>query len=157
MGHRKNERALAAVIGCAVLIVMLGSATFAGDIGTDVEKILREIRQDQPVPAAPYLTKTAPMNAGCTYYRGSYQNIKIAVETHPNSQSVASILLEVPGPDRTKQLLPAVRNVLGPPRSSNPKRSEYGWEWPNYRTASLHYARGAKPGEGLTIVSIFYR
>ena len=81
------------------------------------------------------------------------QGIEISVETHPNSRRVASILLEIAGPDRTKLVFPAVKRTIGSPRSSNPKKSEYGWEWPNYRTASLHYAKGAKPGEGSTVVS----
>ena len=145
------------IIGLSFLITMLGTAALAGEIGADVEKILRDIRQDQPVPAVPYLTKAEPVNADCAYYRGNYQGIEVSVETHPNSQRVASILLQIPGPDRTKQVLPAVKRTIGPPYSSSPKRSEYGWEWPNYRTASLHYAKGVKPGEGSTVVSIFYR
>jgi hypothetical protein len=145
------------ILGLFFLIAMFGSAALAGEIGADVEKILRDIRQDQPVPAVAYLTKAEPVNVDCTYYRGNYRDIEISVETHPNSQRVASILLQIPGPDRTKELLPAVKRVIGPPRASNPKQSEYGWEWPKYRTASLHYVKGAKPGEGSTIVSIFYR
>ncbi len=145
------------ILGLSFLIAMLGTPALAGEIGADVEKILRDIRQDQPVPAVTYLTKTEPVNVNCTYYRGNYQGIKISVETHPNSQRVASVLLQIPGPDRTKQVFPAVKRAIGPPRSSNPKKSEYGWEWPNYRTASLHYAKGAGSGTGTTVVSLFYR
>ncbi len=142
---------------CALLIMIFSAAAFAGDVGGDVEKMLREIRQDKPVPSVPYLKKAEPMNAGCAYYRGSYHGIRVAVETHPNSNRIASILLKIPGPDRTRQILPAVTGVIGPPRSRNPKASEYGWEWPNYRTASVHYTKGTKSGQGYTIVSLFYR
>ncbi len=145
------------LFGLSILIIMTGTAALAGEIATDVEKLLRDIRQDQPVPAVPYLEKSEPMNVDCAFYRGSYEGIEISVETHPKSQRVASILLRAPGPDRTKQILPAVKRVIGPPRSSSPKRSEYGWEWPGYRAASLHYAKGVRAGEGFTIVSIFYR
>lgn len=156
MGNGINKTIFGA-LGCAVLIAMLGAASFAGDVAADVEQVLRTVRQDQAVPAVPYLKKAEPVNVDCAYYRGNYADMNIAVETHPNSQRVASILLEIPGPDLTRQVLPAVKRVLGPVRSSNPKRSEYGWEWSGYRTASLHYAKGAKPGQGRTIVSIFYR
>ena len=145
------------ILGSLISIIMFGTSALAGDIGTGVEKILGEIHQDQPVSSLPYLKKAEPMNIDCAYYRGNYQGILISVETHPNSQRVAAILLEIPGSDRTAQVLPAVKRVLGPPRSSDPGRSEYGWEWPHYRTASLHYARGSRPGEGLTVVSLFYR
>lgn len=145
------------ILGSLISIIMFSTSALAGDIGTDVEKILGEIRQDQPLPSLPYLKKAEPMNIDCVYYRGDYQGIRISVETHPNSQRVAAILLEIPGSDRTAQVLPAVKRVLGPPRSSDPGRSEYGWEWPRYRTASLHYAKGTRPGEGLTVISLFYR
>jgi hypothetical protein len=136
---------------------MLASAAVASDISADVEKILREIRQDQPVPALSYLKRAKSVNAGCAYYRGSYNGIEITVETHPDSDRAASILLQIPGADQTKQILPAVQRVIGPPRFSSPKESQYGWEWPKYRSASVHYARGGKSGEGITIVSLFYR
>lgn len=161
MGDRKKTLSygilIGLIFGLSFLIVIPGVGVLAGEIGADVEKILRDIRQDQAVPAVVYLKKAEPMNIDCTYYRGNYQGIEISVETHPNSQRVASILLQIPGPDRAKQIFPAVKRAIGPPRSSNLKRSEYGWEWPNYRTASLHYTKGVKPGEGSTVVSIFYR
>lgn len=160
MGNRVNkifQKTLFSLIVGWSFLAMFSAASMAGDVGADVEKLLREVRQDEPVPVLPYLNKEEPMNIDCAYYRGKYEGIEISVETHPKSQRVASILLQVPGPDRTKQILPAVKRVIGPPRSSNPKRSEYGWEWPSYRAASLHYAKGARPGEGFTVVSIFYR
>ena len=162
MGNRKktiifNGILFGFILGLSLLIAMPGTAALAGEIGADVEKILQDIRQDQPVPAVKYLKKAEPMNVDCTYYRGDYQGIEISVETHPNSQRVASILVQIPGPDRTKQVFAAVKRAIGPPRSSNPKRSEYGWEWPNYRTASLHYAKGAGSGTGATVISLFYR
>jgi len=136
---------------------MLASTAFASDIPSDVEKILREIRQDQPVPALSYLKPAKSVNVGCAYYRGSYNGVEITVETHPDSNRVASVLLQIPGADVTKQILPAVRRVIGPPRYSNPKESHYSWEWPKYRSASVHYVSGGKSGEGFTIVSLFYR
>ncbi|PKN84519.1 MAG: hypothetical protein CVU51_10385 [Deltaproteobacteria bacterium HGW-Deltaproteobacteria-1] len=137
--------------------IMLVSAAFASDIPADVDRILREIRQDQPVPALSYLKRAKSVNVDCTYYRGSYNGIEITVETHPDSNRVASVLLRIPGPDMTKNILPAVKRVIGPPRYSSPKESQYGWEWPKYRSASVHYAGGGKPGYGFTIVSLFYR
>ncbi len=161
MGNRRKKAAKNILFGCAfglsIMILMLGAGAAAGEVAADVEKILREVRQDQPVPAVPYLKKGEPMNVDCVYYQGKYAGIEISVETHPNSRRVASILLQVPGPDRTEELLPAVKRVIGSPRAGNPDKSEYGWEWPNYRTGSLHYAKGAGPGEGFTVVSLFYR
>jgi hypothetical protein len=140
-----------------IALIMLTAVSVAADIPADVEKILREIRQDQPLPTLDYLKQAKPINIDCAYYRGDYHGIGITVETHPNSQRVASVLLQLPGADRTGQILPAVRRVIGPPRYSRPKESRYGWEWPHYRTASVHYAKGIKPNEGLTIVSLFYQ
>jgi hypothetical protein len=145
------------LITLIIALAMMPVAGIATDISADVEKILREIRQDQPVPAVDYLQPAEPINADCASYRGSFRGIGITVETHPASDRVASLLLQVPGADRTRQIFPAVKRVIGPPRYASPKKSEYGWEWPNYRTASLHYVGGAKPGEGSTIVSLFYR
>ncbi len=140
-----------------IIMIMITTVAAAADVSTDVEKILREIRQDQPLPAIDYLQRTKSMNAGCAYYIGNYHGIDVRVETHPSSNRVASVLLQIPGGDRTRQILPAVRGVIGPPRYSKPKESYYFWEWPKYRTASLHYTRGVKPAEGLTIVSLFYQ
>lgn len=137
------------LITLIIALVMVPVAGIAADISADVEKILREVRQDQPVPAVDYLQPAEPVNAGCASYRGGFRGIGITVETHPANDRVASLLLQIPGTDRTRQIFPAVKRVIGPPR--------YGWEWPNYRSASLHYAKGAKPGEGSTIVSLFYR
>jgi len=145
---------------CVILIlilIMLAPVAAASDISADVEKILREIRQDQPVPVLGYLQQAKSINVGCAYYRGNYNGIEITVETHPNSHRVASVLLQIPGVDRTKQILPAVRRVIGPPRYSSPKESHYSWEWPKYRTASVHYANGSKSVDGFTIISLFYQ
>jgi len=136
---------------------MLVSDAAASDIPAAVEKMLLEIRQDQPVPPLPWLKRSKSVNANCAYYRGSHNGIGITVETHPDSNRVASILLQIPGGDRTKQILPAVQRVIGPPRYSSPNESQYGWEWPKYRSASVHYVSGGKSGEGITIVSLFYR
>lgn len=140
-----------------VALIILTTAAAAADTSADVEKILREIRQDQPVPALDYLQRAEPINVGCAYYHGNYRDIEINVEAHPNSRRAASVFLKISGKDRTQQILPAVRRVIGSPRYSSPKESHHGWEWPNYRTASVHYAKGVKPGEGFTIVSLFYR
>ncbi|PKN96248.1 MAG: hypothetical protein CVU43_21675 [Chloroflexi bacterium HGW-Chloroflexi-5] len=145
---------------CTILTavtIMLVSVAFASDIPADVERILREIRQDQPAPALSYLKSAKSVNHGCAYYRGTYNGIAITVETHPDSNRVASVLLKIPGADVTKNILPAVKRVIGPPRYSSPKESQYSWEWPKYRSASVHYVRGGKPGYGFTIVSLFYR
>jgi len=141
----------------AVILFMLPLAAIAADVSADVEKVLREIRQDKPVPSLDYLRRGEPINADCAYWRGAYRGIAITVETHPGSDRVASLLLEIPGADRTKEIFPAVRRVIGPQRYKKPKQSEYGWEWPDFRTASLHYVKGARPGEGTTVVSLFYR
>lgn len=140
-----------------IVLIILTTVAVAADIPVDVEKILQEIRQDQPVPTLDYLQQAKPINVDCAYYRGDYHGIAITVETHPKSHRVASVLLQITGADRTRQILPAVKRVIGPPRYSRPKESHYGWEWPNYRTASVHYAKGMKPGEGFTIVSLFYQ
>jgi hypothetical protein len=139
------------------MIIMLGYTAVASDIPADVEKILREIRQDQPVPALSYLKRAKSINQGCAYYRGNYNGIEITVETHLDSNRVSSVLLQISGEDRTKQVLPAVKRVIGSPRYSSPKESQYGWEWPKYRSASVHYVRGDKSGEGITVVSLFYQ
>ena len=105
MGNRRKKAAKNILFGCAfglsIMILMLGAGAAAGEVAADVEKILREVRQDQPVPA--------------------------------------------------------VKRVIGSPRAGNPDKSEYSWEWPDYRTGSLHYAKGTGPGEGFTVVSLFYR
>ncbi|TCT20153.1 hypothetical protein EDC35_10680 [Thiobaca trueperi] len=127
------------------------------DPAADVEQILRDIRQDEPVPQRDDLRRVASINADCAYFEGEYRGIRITVETHPNSSRVASLLLQIPGPDQTRQILPAVARVLGSPQASDPKHAVYGWEWAAYRTASLHYAPGADGQAGFTIVSLFYR
>ena len=145
---------------CIILVavtIMLAFAAVASDIPADVAKVLQEIRQDQPVPALSWLKRAKSINLGCAYYRGSYNGIEITVETHPDSNRVASVLLQIPGADVTKQILPGVQRVIGPPRYSSPKESQYGWEWPKYRSASVHYVRGDKSGEGITVVSPFYQ
>ncbi len=145
------------VMLAVVCIILATAASAAADMGADVEKVLREIRQDQPVPPLDYLARAQSINTGCTYYRGNYRGIDITVETHPNSDRAASILLQIPGGDRTGEILPSVKRVIGSPRYGKPKESRYGWQWSNYRSASVHYARGAKPGEGLTIISLYYQ
>lgn len=137
--------------------IMLVSVTVASDISADVEGILLEIRQDQPVPALSWLKRVKSINVGCAHYRGSHNGIEVTVETHPDSNRASSVLLQIPGVDRTKQVLPAVKRVIGPPRYSSPKESHYGWEWPKYRGASVHYIRGNKSGDGVTVVSLFYQ
>jgi hypothetical protein len=144
----------------AVLIaalMVLAHPGLCADAAADVEQVLREVRQDAPVPSLGYLHLTESINAGCAYYRGKYRGIEVTVETHPNSNRVASILLKLAGPDQTRLILPAVSRVIGPPHSSDLKHSTYSWNWPEYRTASVHYAGGGRESHGLTIVSIFYR
>jgi hypothetical protein len=89
--------------------------------------------------------------------RGSYGAVTLQVETHPDSPRVASLLLRIPGPDQTRALLPTVSRVLGAPHSQDRRQSVYGWDWPEYRAASLHYAPGGSGAPGQTIVSLFYR
>jgi hypothetical protein len=137
--------------------MMLVSSAIASDVSADVEKILREIRQDQPVPALSWLKHVKPINVGCAYYRGNYSGIEVTVETHPDSARVGSVLLEISGSNLTKQILPAVKRVIGPPCHSSPKEFQYSWEWPKYRSASVHYVRGGKSGDGVTVVSLFYQ
>lgn len=144
----------AALLTSALLLLTTGLSL--ADPVTDVATVLREVRQDQPLPELLYLQRAAPMNPDSGYFKGRYGAIDISVETHPGSDRVAAILLEIPGPDRTRQLLPAVSEVLGPPSSSDPRHGIYGWEWPEFRAASLHYAT-AGGNAGLTVVSIFYR
>ncbi|MBK1718655.1 hypothetical protein CKO27_13565 [Thiocystis violacea] len=140
-----------------IALILLTSRVVAADLAADVEKVLREIRQDQPIPELAYLRPAEPVNADCGYFLGRYRAIEISVETHPNSPRVASILLRIPGPDQTQWILPAVTRVIGPPHSSDPKQSIHGWEWPKYRTASVHYAGQGATDAGFTIVSLFYR
>ncbi len=138
-------------------LIFLHPPVFAADTAANVEQVLRDIRQDQPVPALDYLHRTESLNADSGYFSGRYGDIDITVETHPNSDRVSSILLQIAGPDRTREILPAVSRVIGPPSSNDRKHSIYGWEWPKYRTASVHYADGGGGKDGLTVVSIFYR
>ena len=138
-------------------LVVLTPAAVGADLAGDVEHVLRDIRQDSPVQKLDYLQRADPINAGCAYYRGRYNGIDVTVETHPNSDRVASVLLKLPGPDQTRLILPAITRVIGPPHASDPKQSNYGWDWPDYRTGSVHYAGGGATKEGFTIVSLFYR
>lgn len=135
------------------LLTLLGPVAQGSDRAGAVEQLLKTLRQDQPVPAQAYLKKTTPVNADSAYYIGRYQGIDIAVETHPHSPRIASVLLKISGPDRTAALLPAVSRVIGKPHHSEPKKSQYAWEWRNYRSASVHYVAG----ERQTIVSLYYR
>lgn len=139
------------------LLFGLTSGRVAADTPADVEQVLRDIRQDRPVPTLAYLHQSASINADCASYQGTYHAIDITVETHPNSARVASLLLQIPGADQTKQILPAVSRVLGPPHASDPKHSAYGWDWPKYRAVSMHYAPSSSPHAGFTVVSLFYR
>ncbi len=144
-------------VALTTALVFLTQAALCADPAADVEKILRDIRQDHPVPKLDYLRQAEPINADSAYYRGLYDGIDVTVETHPNNNRVASVLLQLAGPDQTRLVLPAVARVLGAPHVSDKKHSTYGWDWPDYRTASVHYAAGGKAGDGFTIVSIFYR
>lgn len=138
-------------------LVFLARGALCADHAANVEQVLRDVRLDHPVPKLDYLQQAQSINAECAYYRGRYQGIEVTVETHPNSNRVASVLLNLPGPDQTRLVLPAVARVLGPPHTSDAKQSTYGWDWPDYRTASVHYVGGGETGEGYTIVSVFYR
>ena len=138
-------------------LILVTPAAVGADVAGDVEHVLRDIRQDSPVPKLDYLERADPINVDCAYYRGRYNGIDVTVETHPNSDRVASVLLKLPGPDQTRLILPAVTRVIGPPHASDRKQSNYGWDWPDYRTGSVHYAGGGATKEGFTIVSLFYR
>ncbi|MCK7497548.1 MAG: hypothetical protein MZW92_47285 [Comamonadaceae bacterium] len=141
----------------SLLLTFLLFGTVQADPIAEVERILSDIRQDQPVPRLDYLHPVTPMNPGCALFEGRYGAVTLQVETHPDSPRVASLLLQIPGPDQTRALLPAVSRVLGPPHRQDRRQSAYGWEWPEYRTASLHYAPGGSGAPGQTIVSLFYR
>lgn len=149
------------VLRSAILTLGLALVTAvvlaAADLARDVEHVLREIRQDAPLPTLSYLQPAESINADSAYFQGRYGDIAISVETLPGSDRVASILLKIRGPDRTREILPAVSRLIGPPHSSAPDQSIYGWEWPKYRAASVHYAGGGTGRDGATIVSIFYR
>lgn len=141
----------------ATTLVFIPPVAAHTDRALDVEQILRDIRQDHPVPTLDYLREVEPINIECAYYRGDYQGIEVSVETHPQSNKVASILLQIPGSNQTRRIVDAVARVIGPPHVSDPEQSHYGWDWPNYRTASVHYAAGGEIQSGLTVVSFFYR
>ncbi len=142
----------------ALILILFANGVVFADTVSDVGKILHDIRQDQPVPDLAYLKRVKPMNNDSAYYKGRYNGIEVAVETHPNSNMVASILIKVPGPDRTGDVLPVVTRVLGPPHSSDRNNHIYSWAWPTYRTASVHYAKNDGPdAAGTTIISLFYR
>lgn len=140
-----------------LILALVATGAFAADISSAVEKILRDIRQDQPVPDLDYLNRVEPVNVDCASFRGSYQGMEIFVETHPKNNLAASVLLQIPGADQTQKILSAVINVIGPPHYREPEKSHFAWDWGNYRSASLHYIEGNKTDEGFTIVSLFYR
>lgn len=140
-----------------LILVFLTGAAWCADLSADVELVLRDIRQDRPVPKLDYLRQAESINSDCAAYRGQYHGIDVTVETHPNNNRVASVLLQLAGPDQTRLVLPAVARVIGPPHASDPKHSAYSWDWPDYRTASVHYAGGGAGNDGFTIVSLFYR
>ena len=141
----------------SLLLIPLTFGIVQADPIAEVERILDDIRQDQPVPNLDYLHHVAPINPGCAAFEGQYGSVAIQVETHPDSLRVASLLLRIPGPDQTRALLPAVSRVFGAPHSQDRRQSVYGWDWPDYRAASLHYAPGGSGAPGQTIVSLFYR
>lgn len=141
------------LLAICALLLSFGQVARCSDVAADVEKIMKDIRQDQPLPKLDYLKKTRPMNVGSDYYNGRYNGIEIAVENHPHSNKVSSLLIKIRGPNQTRELLPTVSRIVGKPHHSNPKKSNYFWEWKNYRSCSLHY----EPGESLTIVSLFYQ
>lgn len=141
--------------GLILAVLLIGNAT--ADTATDVEQVLRVVRQDQPVPSLDDLHRIAPINPGCTAFEGQYGSVTIQVETHPDSPRVASLLLQIPGPDQTRALLPAVSRRLGTPHSQDRHQSVDCWDWPEYRAASLHDAPGGSGAPGLTILSLFDR
>lgn len=141
------------LLASVLLLVFISPRAICADIASNVEKILKDIRQDQPLPKLDYLNKATRMNEDSAYATGRYQDIEVTVECHPNSAKVASVLLRIPGLDQTRKILPAVTRVIGKPHQSDRKASQYAWEWPKYRTGSLHY----DAGERMTIVSLFYR
>ena len=127
------------------VLVFVTHAALSADLAADVERVLRDIRLDSPVPQLDYLRQAKPINVGSAYYQGRYHGIEVTVETHPNNHRVASVLLQIAGPDQTRLALPAVTRVIGPPQTRDPKQSTYRWEWPGGKTASIHYAGN---GEG---------
>lgn len=141
----------------SLLIMLLTFGTVQADPIAEVERILDDIRQDRPVPRLDYLHPVAPMNPGCALFEGQSGTVTLQVETHPDSLRVASLLLQIPGPDQTRALLSTVSRVLGPPHSQDRYQSSYSWDWPEYRAASLHYAPGGSGAPDQTIVSLFYR
>ncbi|MTW21340.1 hypothetical protein [Allochromatium palmeri] len=141
----------------SLLLMLLTFGTVQADPIAEVERILDDIRQDRPVPRLDYLHPVAPMNPGCALFEGQYGAVTLQVETHPDSPRVASLLLRIPGPDQTRALLPTVSRVLGAPHSQDRRQSVYGWDWPEYRAASLHYVPGGSGTPGQTIMSLFYR
>lgn len=145
------------LITLALLLTLRAAMAVDDSLAMEVEQVLRDIRQDRPVPALDYLQRTAPLNADAAFYQGRYKRLVIQVETHPHGQRVASLLIQIPGPDQTRQILPAVVRVLGHPNLTDIERSHYAWDWPNNRSASLHYAKGNGADDGFSVVSLFYR
>lgn len=146
------------VIAAVVMVVAMAAQSARADTAGNVEMLLRELRQDRPLPKVPYLKRVKSMNAGCPYYQGQYRGIEVAVELS-ESAKVTSVLLCIPRANRTREILPAVIRVLGRPHHSDTKNSAWSWEWPNYRFASVHYAPSAKVDATWwdTIVSVGYR
>jgi hypothetical protein len=145
------------VLAAALLFVLLTNTAVCAGIAGDVEKILRDIPQDRPLAKPGYLKRTKSINADSAYYKGFFNGIEVAVETHPNSTLVASVLLKIPGPDQTSKILPAVTSILGSPHYTDKKKSDYSWQWPKYRAASLHYVGNGGPNDRFTIVSLYYQ
>ena len=144
-----------ALWGLLLMILTLGSVR--ADTAADVEHLLTRIRQDQSVPSLDSLHRVKSINPGCAAFEGQYRDIAIQVETHPDSQRVASLLLQIPGSDQVHALLPVVSRVLGAPHREDRQPPAYRWNWPDDRAASLHAAPGGAGMPGLTVVSLFYR
>ena len=69
MGNRRKRILVSAlfgfgVLGLSLLIAMTGTSAMAGEVGADVERLLRDIRQDQPVPAVPEHPVPPPVPVG---------------------------------------------------------------------------------------------
>ena len=140
-----------------LFIVLFNHVAICADSVRDVEQVLRDIHQDRPVPKLNHLKQAKSINADAAYYLGLYNGIEVAVETHPNSNLVASVLLKIAGPDQTREILPAVSRVLGAPHHSDKKNSTYTWGWGKYRAASVHYIGSGGVKDRVTIVSLYYQ
>ena len=128
------------------LMLLCSREAWADTVG-DVEMLLRQIRLGQTLPKFKWLKKLPPLDPGLDVWRGKLRNIEVVVESYTKSGKIFVCELKVPGGDRTKELLPAVTAVYGPPDPL--KGVSYTWKKDHWYVAMTYWPQGK-----LTVVGV---